>query len=241
MSVIVRPERIALLFALVAFSLASISITGQVVRYSLNGENLWGLVNLFNVDSENNIPTFYSGFILFLCSILLVLVALAKQQLKDRFTIHWWSLAIVFLYLSLDELLGIHELINRKLGKKTYLWQSGPWDILNSVLLSVSALVYMKFFLHLPPKTQRLFFLSGSLFVLGAIGIELVGVRFFSDIYHAQNLIAEVITTIEELLEMIGITIFIYAILAYISEALNGINISIGKSISSMRNEPITK
>lgn len=237
MNFVVHPKRVGQTLTLTAFFLALASIIGQIFRYFLGRERLLGLVSLFNMNYENNIPTLYSALLLLLCSMLLVLVALAKQQLKNRFITHWWILSILFLYLSFDELVGIHESINSNLGTELQLWKTGQWDILNSALLSVFALGYTRFFLHLPRKIQRLFLLSGSIFVLGAIGIELIGRQYFSSIYNQSYFIAEIITTFEEFLEMIGTTIFIQTMILYIDSCLGGINIRIGKSFVPMETD----
>lgn len=241
MNVLVQPKRVAQILAVAATSLALISIAGQFAKYFLGKGRLWGLTGLFNVDYENNIPTLFAAFILFLASILLFLVASAKQRQNDRFTNHWRVLSILFLYLSLDELLSIHETINKNLGENLQSWQSGPWDILNSVLISVFVLAYINFFLRLPVKIQRLFFIAGSLFVLGALGIELACVHHLSNICHGSGFTAEIIITVEELLEMIGITVFIYAVLLYMNSFLSEINISIVKSTSPSTRELTAK
>ncbi|MBD1866698.1 hypothetical protein H6F95_05130 [Cyanobacteria bacterium FACHB-471] len=146
MNVLVQPKRVAQILAVAATSLALISIAGQFAKYFLGKGRLWGLTGLFNVDYENNIPTLFAAFILFLASILLFLVASAKRRQNDRFTNHWRVLSILFLYLSLDELLSIHETINKNSGENLQSWQSGPWDILNSVLISIFVLAYINFF-----------------------------------------------------------------------------------------------
>jgi hypothetical protein len=233
MNIAIRPKQIVQFFTFISVSLALISFAGQSYKYFFDIRGLL-LIDLFDVDIENNIPTLYSALLLFLCAVLIALIALVKQRNKNRFTIHWWSLSTIFLYLSLDESLSLHESLNRKLGEKLQLWANGPWDILNSVILIVFILAYTKFFLCLPLKIQRLFFLAGVLFVVGGIGIELVGEHFFSSIYHQQTYVAEVITTIEEFLEMIGITIFLYALVSYISLFSNGINLVIGRPSSAM-------
>lgn len=237
MNVVVSPKRVAQVLTAIAFLLALASITGQIFRYFLGRERLLGLVSLFNMNYENNIPTVYSALLLLLSSTLLVLIALGKQQIRNRFTTHWWTLAILFLYLSFDELFEIHESINSSLGKELQLWQAGSWDILNPILISVIVLAYTKFFLHLPPKIQRLFLASGSLFVLGAVGIELLSKWYFSNIYNQVLFMAEVVTTVEELLEMVGIIIFIHTTLIYIGSYLGGVNIRIGKPVSAIAQE----
>jgi hypothetical protein len=62
-----------------------------------------------------------------------------------------------------------------------------------------------------------LFFVSGSLFVLGAIGFELIGGQH-ADMYGTNNITYEIITTCEELLEMLGIALFIYTLLSFMGK-----------------------
>lgn len=238
MNVVVRPKRIALTLIFISIGLALTSLAGQVSKYFLGRGNVLGLVGLFNVNAENNIPTVYSAFILFLSSILLALIASAKQRYRAGFTVYWWVLSILFFYLSCDELFEIHETVNTSLGEGLGLWNSGPWDILNSVILFVFIAFYTRFFLHLPWSMRRLLLISGSLFVLGGLGIELIGERFLYSVYHQPIFMAEVITTIEELLEMLGTVGFIYALLLYI-HVLGGITICIGESYTANIQESI--
>ncbi len=66
------------------------------------------LFSLFNFDSEMNIPTFYSSLALLLASMLLVVIVLNhKKQGTPYF--RWLGLAIIFLFLSIDETSCIHE------------------------------------------------------------------------------------------------------------------------------------
>ncbi len=58
-----HPYKIARIFSVVAFFLVLLSISGQLVLYT-TGNKLYGLVLLFDIDAEYNIPTFYSALLL---------------------------------------------------------------------------------------------------------------------------------------------------------------------------------
>ena len=223
----ISPKRIARILILISLGLAIASLTGQFYIYFFGYEKLLGLVNFFNVDSENNLPTLYSALLLLLSSVLLSLIALTKQENSNRYTLHWQGLSIIFLYLSFDEWLQIHEKFNSRLNTLIESASNKNWDVLNLIFISVFVLIYLNFFFKLPAKIKRLFVVACTLFVIGAFVIEVIGVHYFPNIYHQRIFLAEVISTIEEGLEMIGITIFIYALLTYMSTFMKHIHINI--------------
>ena len=86
---------------------------------------------------------------------------------------------------------------------------------------------FLKFINALPPKTKRLFLTAGTVFVCGAIGMELLA-GAHDEVYTSNNFTSAILTSIEEFMEMIGVVIFIYALLSYISSELKGLNLKIG-------------
>ena len=74
------------------------------------GELRESFVRLFTLEGETNVPAWYSSSMLLLCSLLLVIIGVAKQHLGDRYTAHWILMAVIFLYLSLDEAAQLHEM-----------------------------------------------------------------------------------------------------------------------------------
>ena len=68
-------------------------------------------------------------------------------------------------------------------------------------------------------KTRRLFFLSGLLFVGGAIGLEMLEGYVFKLYGTAGHIYIDMLCCAEELLEMVGVTVFIYALLDYLSKS----------------------
>lgn len=227
MKITIFAQKIAQLLTCIVLVIVTASLVGQFSRYFLGRGNLLGLVHLFNINEEYNFPAWYSAFTLLICGVLLAIIALNKQLRKDRYTLHWKILSIIFVYLSLDEWFVIHETVNSSLNK---LLQSAPnayWDVLNSVFLITFLLSYAKFFFHLPKRSRYLFFIAGSLFVVGAVGVELIGVSYYPNLYHQPTFFSEIIATVEEFLEMMGIIVFIYALLSYMSMYMQDVKLSI--------------
>jgi len=105
----VAPKRVTRVLTYVVSCLILASIAGQFAKFVLGYEHLLGFVRLFSVDREGNIPTLYSCFALLFCSSMLFLIASIKKRAGERYALHWRVLSIIFLYLSIDEAVSIHE------------------------------------------------------------------------------------------------------------------------------------
>ena len=170
------------------------------------------LINLFDFNTENNIPTFYSALALLLSSVLLRLIALTYK--KQNLTFYSWILlSVVFLFLSLDEMLELHEHLVRLTQRLLNLSGFGTayWTIPYVTAVIILFLLLIKFLNKLPKRTLKLFVLAGILFILGSVGMEIIGGRQ-EEIFGRENITYVLFYTIEELLEMIGVIIFIYAL-----------------------------
>jgi hypothetical protein len=170
------------------------------------------------VDEEGNIPAWYSASLLLLCSFLLATIASAERRRQSRYAVGWLILSLVFAYLSLDESAQLHELsipLLRDLFNPTGLLYY-PWIVPAGICVALFVLGYWRFLTGLPPKTRWLFLLAGAVFVGGALVIEALSGRQ-ALLYGKQNLTYHLIITVEELFEMVGVVVFIYALLDYIS------------------------
>ncbi|MBD2522570.1 hypothetical protein [Nostoc sp. FACHB-133] len=195
---------------------------------------------LFDLNSEDNIPAIYSGGALLFCSILLEIIFQAQRLAKNKDVWAWRGLSIVFAGLFLDELIGLHERLTAPLrdtfNTSGFLYYA--WVIAGAIFILLFLLVFGRFVATLPGKTRRLFFIAGTIYVAGAIVSELVG-GYYEYYYTPHNMIYVFITTIEEVLEMLGIVIFIYALLSYISCNIKGIDIGI-HIIDSRKQDELT-
>jgi len=251
---LVSPKRVTLILVLVVLCLTILGIVSSFVadsqcRFFIDMKgNIIGakarrilmegpFVRLFDLNKEGNIPTFYSTFALLLSSTLLAVIAFAKKKENVPYSLHWKALSIIFLFMSLDEAVSLHEMTTlpllSALKSSGFQYNRLPpgmdgnlWVILGALFLLVFVLVYLRFLADLPQKTRNLFLVAGALFVGGAIGMELIGGYYMSLFFGQSSTLSrfcniklnyQMITTVEELLEMLGIVVFIYALMSYIS------------------------
>jgi hypothetical protein len=176
------------------------------------------LVRLAWVDGEGNIPTWYSASALLLCSFVLAVIAIAHRQSGIRYGAHWAGLALIFAFLSMDETVQIHELAITPLRDAfhtTGYFYYG-WVIPAAVCVLLFVLAYLKFLVNLPTRTRWLFLISGAIYVVGALGLEALSGKQAS-LHGEQTPLYHAIVTFEELFEMMGVVLFIYALLDYLS------------------------
>lgn len=205
---------------IIAFLLA-LSVVGQIAKYIFgyirpDGEDKL-FVRLFDLDTENNIPSLFSVGLLFVCFILLGVIAIYKYQQRDRFRDHWKWLSFIFLGLSIDEGVSVHEELiiplRNALGASGFLYFS--WVIPAFFFVLLLGITYLKFVLALPNQIRNLLVVSGALYLSGTIGIELIGGAIAS-VIGQDNLYFALAADCEEILELTGILLFIYTLLKYI-------------------------
>jgi hypothetical protein len=115
-------------------------------------------------------------------------------------------------FLSIDEATSIHETgdsLHEFLGIETattFLW-TVPYAI--AVLLLAAGLY--RFFVSLPSRTRKLFVLSAAIYLGGALGLELVAA--VAREFDQDSLVENFLIPIEEGMEMLGASVFIYTLL----------------------------
>lgn len=229
MILVTSPRTVCRFFLSVVLGLTFLSITGDIVRYGFDTE-LHGLVPLFDLNREQNIPTWYAASSLLLCAVLLGVCGTVSRQSGGRFRHRWFFLMMVFCGLSVDELVSMHErfsgLVRAVFGVDGLLYFA--WVIPASLFVAVFLLAYWRFLANLPHKTRWGFLLAGAVYVAGAIGMELVGGKYVSS--HGGFPLARTVTyagltTVEELLEMFGVVIFLTALVTYLREQVEEIRV----------------
>lgn len=177
---------------------------------------------VFNLDTEANVPTWFSSIILFLAAILLRMCTAVCRTTQPRDAPYWSSLACVFVYVSMDEVVGLHEKLGDWLQAHFHL--AGifyySWVLPFSVLLFICALLYSRFLFRLPRPVRQYLIASAIIYITGALGMELLG-----GLYREDRWAGVIVTTIEETLEMVGVVLFIRGLLRYIQEQSDYIQI----------------
>jgi len=174
---------------------------GALTIYHYRVEELpWLLRQIFDVDEEQTLPTWFSAFLLFIASAFLWLCARGKRSGADPWAVYWYILAVGFLLMSVDEVAGIHETINSVI--------EAHWAVGGGILALVIGLCFVPFLLQLPRRTAILFLVAGVAYISGVIGIEILGQPM-----DADTLEYNLLTLVEEGLEMFGVILFLYGLL----------------------------
>ncbi|MBK9124646.1 MAG: hypothetical protein IPM16_16215 [Chloroflexi bacterium] len=172
-------------------------------------------LDLFSVNVENSIPTWYSALLLFGASVLLLWIAVSRRKSGLPGTLLWFGLALVFLYLSIDEAASIHEIFAEWLQTDFDLsgFLTFGWQLAALPPLVLFALVYIRFWLRLPASTRTLFLVAAVVYVGGAFVIEGISASMYGESGVTYPYL--IVATIEETFEMLGAVILIYALLRF--------------------------
>src|SRR5215212_1459910 len=230
-----------------------VSFVARVAMYMWGVEGYLQPLRIFDVGQERSIPTWFESILFLLCSILLAVVTVAKRRRNDRYSLHWSFLSIIFLLLSLDEVASIHEAIGqqsaRLLHNTTGFTPGGAikffWVVPGAIFVLIVLVAYLRFLANLPRSTRYSFLFAGALFVLGAVGLEMLSAQVSSSSEgitnffgmelglsgHSGSAIPKIMiglqTCFEEMFEMLGLTAFVYALLAYISSYVEDISVRV--------------
>ena len=228
-----RPGRVLRLLLL---SIALLTLAHFLNLYSKYF--LGNAIGLFDLGVEGNLPTFFSALLLLGSSVLLFTIAQGERGRSSAYYRHWLGLGVVFLFLAFDEASGLHEVIGATMGKvfDTKSSFSGVfyygWSLLYLVAALIVAVAYLRFLWSLPRNVARMFVLSGGMFVLGAVGIEMiVGARYqalpgLKEAGFSMELLKfDLIETSEELLEMVGVTLFIHTLSNYLFDSFDEVRL----------------
>ncbi|MDN3493006.1 hypothetical protein [Winogradskyella bathintestinalis] len=174
------------------------------------------LVKFLNVNLEANLPTYFSALVLLGDAILLAVIAYGCRAIGDKFW-HWIGLSAMFIFISLDEMIQIHEQLRAPM--EALFNTSGllyfAWFIPYIIIVIIVGIAYFKFLMRLPKVISKLFILAGSIFVFGAVGMEMLG-GMHAETHGEKTLNYALMYSFEEFLEMSGAAIFFYALVSYI-------------------------
>lgn len=208
----IRAERVAVTLATVMVVL----IVAHVVAMQANFNPALGLkekfefqywhLAIFDLDEEESFGTWFSSGILALAAALLLHQARVLRDEGKAWRRWWQVLGIGFCVLSIDEVVGIHEYVNTLL-------EGTPWTVIGFAIFVLVALVYLPFLWHHRWRTPLLFALAGMIYGGGAVGVE-----HFTD-SEVNSLHYNMWTTLEEGMEMLGVILFIYAMLDHMRGA----------------------
>jgi MFS family permease len=171
------------------------------------------------MDRENNLPTFFNCFLFFLGAALFVLAGKAGDRTVKR---PWYVLALVFVFLGIDEGAQVHEqfmlvtlrLIGWQQGRMGWLYYA--WVIPYGIAAALLGVYLLRFLVRLPVTTRNGLVLSGTIYVVGAVVMESLSGKIAEAAFDTDlpsNLAYCMTVTLEESLEMVGLILCIHTML----------------------------
>ena len=193
--------------------LFSASVVLVLVSAALNGavelgggERLAEIERLVDVVREQTVQSWFSTVILAAGSVLAGVAAVRFRVSGERYWFRWAVVSASLMWVSFDEASSVHELLNdpdAPAGLTRYAWVFAAVPVV--VLLAVWMYPVLR---GLSPAIRRLVIAAGIVFVGGAVGLETL-----SGIFFGTDLVYGTIAHGEEFLEMVGVVLFVEAML----------------------------
>ncbi len=170
--------------------------------------------SFINLNQEQNIGAWFSTILLASCAFLLLTIGRRAVRLNEKYSRFWFFLAFVFVALSLDEASSVHEMVMVPLhsvlhtdGLLRYVW------VLPALfLVPAFAITSIPFLLSLRRPYGLWIFISGAVFVAGALGMEML-----EGLTDGTGITFVIFYLIEETLEIAGTVSFLFALMSYLS------------------------
>jgi hypothetical protein len=180
----------------------------------------------FNLNSEQNLPTLFAVLLLLSCCAMTACIAHVERINQNSFR-HWAGLSAAFFFVGFDEFAELHEKLIFPL--QALLDASGvfhyAWIIPYGLVLALFVAVYARFFFRLPERVRRLVLLGAGLYCGGAIGMEMIDGAWREA--FGRGSIYYLMASIEEILELSGSIVFVYAFSSYIDSHLPDVRLRI--------------
>ncbi len=234
MEITILSNKVILTLTTIVFILLVANCLGIISTLYFDHPTVFGLVRLFSFNQENNIPTFYSSTVIAMVSVLLCLIGFMHKKLLEPYK-YWWFLSFFFFFLAIDEAASIHEMVGHfiyfkmkiepsSLTQVDWVLAHASWTIPYGLLVIIFFAFSIKFLQRLRPIYSVLFIVSGIIFVFGAIGFEILN-AIEVDAHDRSTLTYHVYYTLEEFFEMLGILVFIYALVRYLRESFESFRV----------------
>ena len=200
--------------------------------------------NMFNIAREKSIGTWFSSMQMLVVGISLFFIALAVKKEGDWLDVKrryygWLIIGSFFIYMAIDDAIGFHEGIGNYVNSKfkgvrdpgffTIFWWRFPsyyWHLVFGPFFGGMGL-FILYFIWKELKSQNLRMLIVSALALYVFAVVLdffEGFYFFSDDYFGLvailkielHTVVHMFKVLEEFLEMLGTSFFLFAFLKHL-------------------------
>ena len=196
------------------------NITFLILKYGFEHQNLLEFIRLFDFNQRGSLPHYFISFLFLVSSILLCIIAMSHKSEEGQNWISWSILSFVFLTMSLTKLLQLMDIPMKMLWKvftKSGLNNLLSWNFFKVTLLVLFLTLFLKFFLQLPSRVRLSFLFAAIVLFGGGLGGDILSHKFYTS-HDPYNLGYNVISVVEESMEMLGGIVLIHALLGYLAE-----------------------
>lgn len=203
--------------------LALLGSAGEFARLALGFESLLGLVRLFGLGQEANVPTWFSSVILLAAGVLAGLVGALERDRDHMAARRWACLAVLLGLMSLDETATIHETVSARAAYRLLSTQGEvtwviyyAWIVPGVLICAAAAWWLAPWWRSLEDSVRPRFATAIQLYLGAALGIELAEAAWAGSIGLAQSSVSpfySLLWTTQEVLEMLGVAWLIRALL----------------------------
>ncbi len=213
----------------------TIHLTLQYINteyFNLSYGNFYEVTNRFDFDDEASIPTWFAQALFLLLAMLAGLTSYLEKNKRSRWV--WTTLSVLAVLGSVDEVSTVHEsglqsihLLFFNENAPTLL--ANAWVVIVPLVLIIATLFLYFSYKVLPKPTVKLFVIGAVVYISGAVGVDIIT----STLLESTAFIEQgVFVAIEEVSELIGLTIMVFATSSYL-ESNYGKRIS--RSISALK------
>lgn len=173
----------------------------------------WWL-DLFDVDTEANVPTWVSSVLLLMCALAAWLMSMRVPASGWRQRRGFGLIAVLLAIVSADESIALHERcaavflqwFDARGINRLWVWALG------ALLVSGVAAMLIPFFQALESRRLRSgLLISAVVYAIGALGFEVLG-QHYAATHGWSDPVYVTLSAIEEFLEMCGPLIFLHSI-----------------------------
>ena len=214
----ISPMRIALFLVAIMGLLLVVHLIAHGVEETF-GEHLpERATSLWYLEEENNVPTWYSSTLLALIGGVVLFIGFLKFQERDPYYRQWIALAFIPLLVSLDDAAQLHEATDEPLADLND-W-SGllfyAWVLVVIPIVVLVTIPFIPFLRRLPRRTLAILLTGAGVVFTAGVLLEMPE-GLVVEKYGEGGILDFVVSTSQEVLEMAGAIIALYAMMDYLA------------------------
>jgi hypothetical protein len=200
-----------------------ISFALPLIFQAAGGFN-WETYRLLDVRHEGNLPTLFATVQLFVAAGVCLLIARLEARGQRAY---WMGLGVIFIFLGIDETAQLHELLAFvKISISNSVMPEWIWTLFYGPAVVLIGGLYLPFLRRLPTATALAFVMGGVLFLLGSLGLEVLGTYQAKLLALPRNHAHFTMQVhVEELCELMGIFVFVWGAVRFLERRWSRIHI----------------